>query len=561
MAHTKNYPFYDWVPKPLGIIILIMLFCPIMFINGAYTINSGEMSSGLGIISEHIQYASYAGAIGMVVFAPFMQRVLAVRRPKMMLMTGFILLFWLSYICAITDSWLLLMLCSLITGFIRMALTLINLFALILYAFKIEASDIITPGAEATDPVVADKNDQSKGLTQPIIYLFFMLFAQAGNSLTAWLAYEYEWQYVYYYMMGMLMLSIVVVLSTMKYQRHLKKLNFNLRQFGDVIAASLMMMAGSFILIYGKTLDWFDNYYIRLAAILFLLSTAALIFIEGNLKHPYLKLGVFKQKNVIFASITFIMLMMINCSAMFVSVFTSISMKIDNFQNAMLGNYSLVGYVIGAILCMILSAFKIPFKYIFAFGFSFITAYAIYMYFQYQSMGLYEHMIWATILRSTGMMILYTMCAVLGSIRLPLKYMSSWIFVMLFARSIIGPTVGTAIYSNLLNERQQHYMATLSTGVDLMNPEIAGSFNQTVKGSQFMQGHSAETATTLATMQVSGRIQVQAMLSALKEITGWTIFASILFIIIVLCVRYKQPEYPGILNLKEKGAYVGKELA
>ena len=79
-----------------------------------------------------------------------------------------------------------------------------------------------------------------------------MLFAQAGNSLTAWLAYEYEWQYVYYYMMGMLMLSIVVVLSTMKYQRHLKKLNFNLRQFGDVIAASLMMMAGSFILIYGK---------------------------------------------------------------------------------------------------------------------------------------------------------------------------------------------------------------------------------------------------------------------------------------------------------------------
>lgn len=64
----------------------------------------------------------------------------------------------------------------------------VNLFALILYAFKIEASDIITPGAEATDPVVADKNDQAKGLTQPIIYLFFMLFAQAGNSLTAWLA-------------------------------------------------------------------------------------------------------------------------------------------------------------------------------------------------------------------------------------------------------------------------------------------------------------------------------------------------------------------------------------
>lgn len=81
MAHTKIILFTTGFKNHWDI-ILIMLFCPIMFINGACTINSGEMSSGLGIISEHIQYASYAGAIGMVVFAPFMQRVLAVRRPK-----------------------------------------------------------------------------------------------------------------------------------------------------------------------------------------------------------------------------------------------------------------------------------------------------------------------------------------------------------------------------------------------------------------------------------------------------------------------------------------------
>ena len=118
MAHTKNYPFYDWVPKPLGIIILIMLFCPIMFINGAYTINSGEMSSGLGIISEHIQYASYAGAIGMVVFAPFMQRVLAVRRPKMMLMTGLFCYFGSAIFVQLQTVGCYSCYADLITGFI-----------------------------------------------------------------------------------------------------------------------------------------------------------------------------------------------------------------------------------------------------------------------------------------------------------------------------------------------------------------------------------------------------------------------------------------------------------
>lgn len=42
----KNYPFYNWVPKPLGILILILLFVPILTASGVYTANSGEMLSG-----------------------------------------------------------------------------------------------------------------------------------------------------------------------------------------------------------------------------------------------------------------------------------------------------------------------------------------------------------------------------------------------------------------------------------------------------------------------------------------------------------------------------------
>ena len=39
----KNFPFYDWVPKPLGIAFLVILFIPIMTVSGAYTVNSSEM--------------------------------------------------------------------------------------------------------------------------------------------------------------------------------------------------------------------------------------------------------------------------------------------------------------------------------------------------------------------------------------------------------------------------------------------------------------------------------------------------------------------------------------
>ena len=53
-SSPKNYPFYNWVPKPVGIIILFVFFLPILTVGGTYSVASTEMMSGLGIISEHI---------------------------------------------------------------------------------------------------------------------------------------------------------------------------------------------------------------------------------------------------------------------------------------------------------------------------------------------------------------------------------------------------------------------------------------------------------------------------------------------------------------------------
>ena len=33
----RNYPFYNWVPKPIGIIILLFFFLPILSVGGGYT--------------------------------------------------------------------------------------------------------------------------------------------------------------------------------------------------------------------------------------------------------------------------------------------------------------------------------------------------------------------------------------------------------------------------------------------------------------------------------------------------------------------------------------------
>ena len=55
-SYPRNYPFYNWVPKWLGILILVLMFIPILTVGGVYSVNSTEMMSGLGIISEHVTH-------------------------------------------------------------------------------------------------------------------------------------------------------------------------------------------------------------------------------------------------------------------------------------------------------------------------------------------------------------------------------------------------------------------------------------------------------------------------------------------------------------------------
>ena len=82
LEEYKNYPFYDWVPKPLGIIFMIILFVPMITMSGVYSANSGEMMSGLGIQSEYIAFAGFCTSIGMAAFSPFFYELVCIRRER-----------------------------------------------------------------------------------------------------------------------------------------------------------------------------------------------------------------------------------------------------------------------------------------------------------------------------------------------------------------------------------------------------------------------------------------------------------------------------------------------
>lgn len=539
-CRPKNYPFYNWVPKPLGILILILLFVPILTVGGVYTANSGEMTSELGLQSEHIQFVGFVTSIGMAAFSPFFYQLVCIRREKMMCIAGFSLLYLLSYVCAITDSIFLLGLCSLIMGFLRMVLMMVNLFTLIRYAFGMEATRNITPGMEPDTEEGWDKLDKEKSQSMPIIYLFFMILGQVGTSLTAWLAYAYQWQDVYYYMMGMTLVAILVVFLTMPYHPYAgRRFPINFRKFGSVSVFSALMTCIIYVLVYGKTLDWYADATIVRSTVLAIFFAGVFLYLESSGQSPYFLLDIFRLRTIRMGIVLFLLLMIFNTSSLFVNVFTGVGMQIDNWQNAALGNWSIAGYLIGAIIAIVLGSRGVKLKYLFAAGFLLIGASALFMYFEVQNAGLYERMKYPVIIRATGMMLLYSLTAVHANQRMPYRYLSTWICIMLTVRMVIGPGIGTALYTNVLQERQQHYITRFAQDTDRTHLQAAASYDQTVNGMRY-QGRSETEAENMAAISTKGKIQVQATLSAVKEMSGWTFYGCMASMLFVLVYPYRK---------------------
>ena len=543
---NKNFPFYDWVPKPLGIIFLMLLFIPIMTVSGAYSANSSEMVGGLGILSEHISFIGFCTSIGMAAFSPFFYDLVCIRREKFMCLVGFIILSLLSFVCANTDSIFLIATCSLVMGFVRQTLLMCNLFTLIKYAFGIEATINVTPGNEPTDEKGWDALDKEKTTSMPTIYFFFMILGQIGTWLTAWFAYHYEWQYVYYFMMGAMLLAVIIIMFTMPFNGYEGgKIPITFSKFGNVTVFSLMCCSFIFIMVYGKVLDWYDHPYIRWATLICIVFTTLFVWLEKTQRSPYFLLSAFRLKSIQGGILLFLGLMILNSSQMFVNIFVGVGMKIDNYQNAVLGNWVLVGYFLGLVMAVISSAKGISLKWLFFLGFVFIGLAALYMYFEVQTAGLYDRMKWPVIIRATGMMLLYSVTAVYANQRMPYKFLSTWVCIMLTVRMIVAPGIGSALYSNVLQYRQQYYITRYSHDYNRTETSTDATYKQTIRGMK-AQGRSDAEAETMAAMSLKGNVQMQATLSAVKEMAGWTFYACFACAGIVIAVPWTKRRLDAI---------------
>ncbi len=199
-----------------------------------------------------------------------------------------------------------------------------------------------------------------------------MILGQSGTALTAWLSFEYEWKYVYYFMMGILLISILLLFITMPNYKFPE--GFLLISVSSAMSCILHLADLSHVcVVYGKVLDWYDDESIRWATAVSILFAGIFLYMDVTRRSPYVLLDAFKLRTIRMGALLYLLLMVINSSAMFVNVFAGVGMHLDNLQNASLGNWCMVGYAIGAVIAMVLGGKGLHFKYLFAMGIFFLS--------------------------------------------------------------------------------------------------------------------------------------------------------------------------------------------
>ena len=66
--------------------------------------------------------------------------------------------------------------------------------------------------------------------------------------------------YVYHFMMAFMLAGIIIVFFTMPYHKYpMPKFPITMSKFGNVTVFSIMLCSFAYVMVFGKTLDWFDD--------------------------------------------------------------------------------------------------------------------------------------------------------------------------------------------------------------------------------------------------------------------------------------------------------------
>lgn len=416
-------PFASWVPKPMMLLLILIIMFPMMTISGVYISVITDISGAMATYTEYILFANNAGTIGMGCAIMIIMRVKMRFRTKEIITSSAIILAILSYMCGTTESPIVLIGCSFLIGFIKM-FPMIEMMLPVMF--------IIAPTGD-------------RGKFYAIFYPVTIGFGQLSAYYFSAMVFNGSWQTPYLYMSATMLVIATISLIFQHNQRFGFKMPLYQIDWLSLVLTASSFMSINYFFVFMKQQNWFHSPNIITSLIIGLGLFVTLIYRQNSLKRKMIDFGVFKKKNVIHATILLFILGLYMAST---SVYTQYAVGVlgyNNLINAHTNLWMIPGIVIAGILAFIGFKNKWYIKYYIALGFVCFALHTLILYLIIQPQMDIRYLQYATVLKGLGMGTLFIGLWYYATLNLQMNEMLGMMVVLIVVRTFMATAFGSAI--------------------------------------------------------------------------------------------------------------------
>ena len=494
--------FSDWVPKPVQLLMIVLLLIVVMPIGGVYTGNISFMVSGTGAMQEYFLWANYATTIGMGASMPVVLRLKLRFKVRDKVVILLVLLGLLSYVNATTQNPMVIVIVSLIIGFLKMIITL-ELFLPLMVMLG------------------------NRGVFYGVFYTFVLVL----NQITAYYAVEISILYNYqqFFIFAAVLCFVLALLCwvLMHDQYFALKVPLHYIDWLSILLFVTTFMFSAYVFSFGKQQDWFNSKNIISASIAAFVSFALMAIRQLTLKRPYISFGIFTKSNVIHGLFMLLWLGMFLGTTSIQNIYSVGVLGYDQLTNAKLNLMMIPGILLAGIVAVFWFKKEFPLKMFIFSGFASMTGFVIIMYFSMVLEFNYDNWYLPMFLKGFGMGSLFISIWFYALDQLELNEMLAAIGLVLVWRTFLAVGIFSALFSWF-----QYQFQITSLGDSAV----------------YMDGMTISPQTVVANMRT---IQLNAIIAANKKIFGYVIIAGFGVMLYVITHHFgeKPKEYLRIVRI------------
>lgn len=486
--------FHDWVPKPVQLLLIVLLMTVVMPLGGVYTGNISYMVGGTGALSEYYIFANYATTIGMGACMPIVLRLKMRFKIRNKITTVLVLLGILNYISATTLQPTVIITSALILGFLKMMVA-IELFL----------------------PVMAMIGN--RGMFYGVFYTFILIMNQVTGYYAVKVSILYNWQQ-FFIIISILCFILALIQWIFMHNKYFAlKVPLYYIDWLSIIFFVSTFMFSAYVFSFGKQQDWLNSDKIINASIAAFASFALLVMRQIHLKRPYLSFKIFSRSNVLNG------LFMLFCLGMFMGT-TSIQniyavgvLGYDQLTNAQLNMLMIPGIILAGFIAVIWFKKDIPLKIYIFLGFSAMLGYSIIMYFSMVLEFNYESWYLPMFLKGYGMAALFIGVWYYTLDKLELNDMLAAIGLFLVWRTFWTIGLFSALFSWFQYQFQIESLGDLAV---------------------YMDGLTVSPQNVVSNMKM---IQLNAIIASNKKIFGYIIWAGFAILMYVMTHHFGEERF------------------